>query len=271
MKSPLRWAGSKRWQVSTIQHMIDQADLSGRRWVEPFAGGCNVALGVESSHALLNDANVALVNFWRHMQAGLDIDIDTQASVYNDHRHWFNRLVRSKDLDTQIAAQLFYYLNFRGFNGLWRVNASGEFNVPPRPPAPIERVWLDPHFLIPRGWLPREPRWTFSQGDYSGIELHEGDVVYADPPYDDGFSAYTIDGFSWADQKNLAVWLSVHDGPVIATNKFTPRVVRLYRSLGFLVEHVNAPQKMQFLTGKTGGVGEALIINRCLDNMLHPD
>ena len=67
-------------------------------------------------------------------------------------------------------------------------------------------------------------------------------VVYADPPYDVQFRSYSADGFDWDAQVRLATWLAAHPGPVAASNQATPRIVELYRDLGFELVLLDGPR-----------------------------
>lgn len=92
-----------------------------------------VALGLQPAAALLNDANVHLINFYRWVKRGLTVDVPlcNDRAAYLDARRQFNALVSSGGGRSQRAAVLlFYYLNRTGYNGLCRFNQKGAFNVP---------------------------------------------------------------------------------------------------------------------------------------------
>src|SRR5690349_22925714 len=73
LKPPLKWAGGKRWLVSHLKP-IWEANAE-RRYVEPFCGGLAVVLGLQPKQALLNDVNPHLINFYRHVQNGLEVRV----------------------------------------------------------------------------------------------------------------------------------------------------------------------------------------------------
>ncbi len=254
MNSPLRWAGAKRWHVEEIR----------RRWngiariVEPFCGGASISLGLEPERAWLNDTNPVLMNFWRCLREGNigKSHPNLPPEQYYEHRGALNDLIKHGHVNTFAAADYFYALNQRCFNGIWRVNAKGQFNVPPR--KTIKE--LEP--LYQESFRLRMQFWGLSCGDFEQVPLGHGDLIYADPPYDAGFTAYSSEGFTWDDQQRLAVWLSVHDGPVIAMNKATERILKLYQSLGFFCEVLDAGQKMQRSRGRTDTVLE-MMATRC--------
>ncbi len=233
---PLKWAGGKRWLIPHMEPLW--RPHRQRRLVEPFVGGLAVALGLVPGRALLNDINGAAVNFYGWLQKGLRITIPmrNEAELYYRHRDEFNRLVTGRGGSTKKAAELFYYLNRTGYNGLCRFNSRGEFNVPFGRHATINyRRDLTPY-------APVLANWRFCSGDFTALELEADDFVYADPPYDVPFTQYSRDGFPWARQVALAEWLATHPGPVVASNQATERVVALYEGLGFDLHFLDAPR-----------------------------
>ncbi len=236
LKPPLKWAGGKRWLVPRLAVIWRQHRK--RRLIEPFCGGLAVALGLSPRCALLNDVNPHPVNFYRHLQAGLKIRIPmrNESALYYRHRSDFNRLVTGRGLGTRKAAELFYYLNRTGYNGLCRFNRKGEFNVPFGHHKKINYVRDFGSYCEPLS------DWRFENLDFEHLPVERGDFIYADPPYDVPFTHYAKNGFDWSEQERLAHWLSRHRGPVVLSNQATERVVRLYRRLGFRLSFVDAPR-----------------------------
>ncbi len=201
-------------------------------------GGLAVALGLAPRAALLNDANPHLINFYRHVQQGLVVDIPlaNDPAVYYHYRDRFNALITAGGADGAEAAALFYYLNRTGYNGLCRFNRRGAFNVPF---GRYARIAYTTDF---RAYQAPLAGWTFTSGDFAALALRPDDFVYADPPYDVEFTSYSPGGFTWADQERLARRLAAHPGPVVASNQATPRVLALYRDLGFTIRVLDAPR-----------------------------
>jgi DNA adenine methylase len=197
-----------------------------------------VALGLRPMRALLNDTNPHLINFYRRLQTGLapSIEMRNDRELYYEHRFRFNRLVRSGAESTGEAAELFYYLNRTGYNGLCRFNKSGEFNVPfgRHRSIPYERDFA-PYVDALKGWELR-------CGPFETLEVGPDDFVYADPPYDVEFTQYSAGGFGWADQVRLAEWLASLPGSVVASNQATGRILDLYARLGFEITLLDAPR-----------------------------
>ena len=250
LRPPLKWAGGKRWLVPRLRDLW--RGYRRRRLVEPFCGGLAVALGLNPARALLNDVNPHPVNFYEHLQRGLKVRIPMRndGELYYRHRDEFNRLVTGRGRRTRKAAELFYYLNRTGYNGLCRFNSRGEFNVPFGRHGTI---------LYTRDFGPYADalrRWTFTVGDFESITVRPKDFIYADPPYDVQFRQYSSDGFDWDAQERLARWLSRHPGPVVASNQATERIQTLYRDLGFEMELLDGPRKIS----RTGDRSPALEI-----------
>ena len=249
LRPPLKWAGGKRWQVPHLRTLW--APHATRRLVEPFCGGLAVALGLSPRRALLNDANPHLINFYHWLQRGLRIDVAMRndALLFGHHRRRFNELLATGAADTAEAASLFYFLNRTGYNGLCRFNRRGQFNVPFGRYAKIPYIRdFSAHQHALAGW-------TFTTGDVADVPLSRGDFVYADPPYDVPFRQYARGGFSWEDQERTAELLARHRGPVVLVNQATPRVERLYRSLGFAITFVAGPRRISCTGDRTPARG----------------
>jgi DNA adenine methylase len=238
LKPPLKWAGGKRWLVPHLAPLWQPHQQ--RRYVEPFCGGLAAPLGLKPQNAILNDINPHLINFYVQVQRGLKITIEMkneEASFYQ-HRIRFNELIKNGKSKSPEAAQLFYYLNRTCFNGLCRFNQGGEFNVPFGTHKSITYAAdFSPLRLVLKAW-------TFTNSDIALLPLHPEDFVYADPPYDVEFTTYSAGGFNWDDQVRTAEWLAVHPGPVVLSNQATPRIVELYRKLGFEISYLDGPRRI---------------------------
>ncbi|MBA2501252.1 MAG: Dam family site-specific DNA-(adenine-N6)-methyltransferase [Pyrinomonadaceae bacterium] len=254
---PLKWAGGKTWLLPHLESVW--REYKNLRLVEPFCGGLAVALGLQPEQALLNDANLHLINFYKRVRSGLQITIETrndEATFYR-HRDRFNGLVKAGEDRSAEAAQLFYYLNRTCFNGLCRFNRRGEFNVPFGSHKTINYARDFDNY--------REAfsRWTFTNGDFEKIEIASTDFIYADPPYDVEFTTYSAGGFSWLDQMRVAEWLAIQSVPVVLSNQATMRIVELYSSLGFSLQYFDAPRRIS-CTGDRASAREILATKNML-------
>lgn len=255
LQPPLKWAGGKRWQLPLLRPHWEPH--SHKRLIEPFCGGLAVALGLRPERALLNDVNHHLINFYRWLKKGLKptVRMVNQEDLFYRHRTRFNSLVRAGEFESEESAALFYYMNRTAYNGLCRFNNRGEFNVPFGQYKTISYSDTD-DFLAFRDAF---ADWEFTAGDFQSIALESSDFVYADPPYDVEFTAYSQGGFSWDDQVRTAEFLARHRGPVILVNQFTKRIDTLYRKLGYSVDYCDAPRRIS-CTGDRKPAREILAI-----------
>lgn len=242
---PLKWAGGKRWLVHHLRDLWQDAGC--QRLVEPMCGGLSVALGLRPRSALLNDINPHAINFYRQLQRGLVIDFPliNDRETFLAYRVRFNDLIRQGKHDTVEAAGLFYYLNRTGYNGLCRFNRRGEYNVP------FGQYKTINYLTDFRPYASVLSEWTFEQGDFSHLQLEEGDFVYADPPYDVEFTQYSKEGFDWAAQQRLAEWLAEHPGPVVLSNQATDAIIELYGSLEYEMVLLDAPRRISCTGDRT--------------------
>ena len=238
LKPPLKWAGGKRWLVPHLEPVWKAHDT--RRLVEPFCGGLAVALGLQPTCALLNDANPHLINFYRWLQRGLLVEspLMHDKDFYYRQRARFNALIDAGKATGQEAAEIFYYLNRTGYNGLCRFNRSGHFNVPF---GRYKTITYRRDFTAYRDVL---TDWTFTSGAFQDVPLQPDDFVYADPPYDVEFTQYSRHAFGWDEQVALVAWLVQHPGPVVLSNQATERIVDLYEQHNFTLEFVDAPRRI---------------------------
>ena len=199
-----------------------------------------MTLGLRPDAALLNDVNPHPINFYRWLQKGLRIRIAlrNERELYYQHRADFNRLVTGRWLESRKAAEIFYFLNRTGYNGLCRFNRQGVFNVPfgRHRTAGFKRDLTQY----------REPlsQWHFENVDFGDLPLDDTDFIYADPPYDVDFRQYYAGGFDWNEQVRLAEMLSTHRGSVVISNQATARIIKLYRKLGFHLHYLDAPRSI---------------------------
>ena len=236
LRPPLKWASGKRWLVPLLRKTY--APYRDCRLVEPLAGGLAVALGLRPQRALLNDLNPHNINFYRWLSGGLRLDIEmrNEGELYYRHRARFNQLVGAAGAESEEAAQLFYYLNHTGYNGLCRFNRKGGFNVPF---GRHDSINYARDFSV---YAEAMADWRFTTGDFESLALDADDFIYADPPYDVQFTQYSKETFGWAEQVRLAEWLSRHPGPVVLSNQATDRIKKLYRVLGFKIKMMAAPR-----------------------------
>ncbi len=251
LKPPLKWAGGKRWQLPHLKpYWLSHQQ---RRLVEPFCGGLAVTIGLDPQHALLNDVNPHLINFYGWLKEGFvpQLTMKNDKTLFYQHRERFNELIKAEQISTPESASLFYYLNRTAYNGLCRFNRHGYFNVP------FGRYKTISYFSDFSEYKKAFNNWKFVCGDFTDLKLRPSDFIYADPPYDVDFTSYSSNKFSWDDQVRTVKWLSTHPGPVILVNQATSRIQDLYRRFGFTLRYLNAPRRIS-RTGERSPVQEVL-------------
>lgn len=203
--SPLiRWAGSKRQMVNRLSEFIPE---SVDRYVEPFCGSACLFFHSEPQHAVLGDLNHELILMYRTLRNNPDPVIEALLRIPRGKSSFLKQ--RSLDpnaLSSTERAARFIFLNRNCFNGLYRTNMNGDFNVPYGPPK--RKFTFRVEFLHEVSALLR--RAELISGDFVDTLEHveSGDFVYLDPPYATDnrrvFREYLPDSFSTGDLERLA-------------------------------------------------------------------
>lgn len=235
----LKWAGGKRWLMRSHRAAFD---LSGvERYVEPFVGSGAVFFGLHPKSALLNDANAELVETYCAIKKDWKSVLDLLRKHQRRHSDEYYYQVRESVPTSQAGrAARFVYLNRTCFNGLYRVNRRGEFNVP-RGTKDSVLMDTDDFESISR----RLTNANLQSGDFENVvdQCGEGDFIYADPPYtvkhnNNGFIKYNERLFSWADQERLkdALVRAVRRGArALVSNADHPSIRELYADASYVI------------------------------------
>lgn len=232
----LKWPGGKRWFVTQYAHLLP---TTFGTYVEPFLGSGAVFFHLEPRKALLGDANEELLATYRAIKRAPAAVVRHLKRHHRDHDTTYYYIVRDARMRTEVTrAARFVYLNRTCFNGIYRVNLEGRFNVPVGTKTAV--VLETDDFLATARLLRRA---TIRGGDFEGLvdAAGRGDLVFADPPYtvrhnNNGFVKYNETLFSWADQERLALALTraARRGvKVVATNAAHDEVRTLYPSPTF--------------------------------------
>lgn len=239
MKSPIKWAGSKgRILPELLKHFPDTCTY----YVEPFLGGASVFLGYTgkiTKDILLNDLNEDLICTYRTLRERSEEVFDLLKSErFSNTPEHFKTIRELNPNDNVLKAARFLYLNRAAFNGLWRVNRSGQFNVPFGNYKKLSYPWnslTEAGKRFQNTGMINTSYVDFFQRFLSTLSW-EGALVYLDPPYDpltvtSSFAQYQASGFSQEDQENLASLAKEivrKGGTVIASNHDTPRIRHLW-------------------------------------------
>jgi DNA adenine methylase len=269
MKSFLRWVGGKK---QLLEKILPLCPKKYNVYHEPFIGGGALFFALEPTLAYINDANHRLVNAYKYVKhhpndlVGSSWHIECTEKDYYEQRNLLNQEdVNKLDID---CARRFIYVNKKCFNGLWRENRKGNFNVPFC--KNDKEVFTEKYVETIHQCSSALKRTKISQGDYSETlkNMNEGDFAYFDPPYDSydeskkNFVGYTSQGFDREKQTKLrddVLALKRRGVHVMLSNANTEFIRNLYKD-DFDLHEVNARRNINSDGKKRGNVGELIIV-----------
>ena len=201
----LRWAGGKRWLLPSVSDLIAVAEI--HNYHEPFVGGAAVFFGLGiGAKAYLSDLNTELIDTYKQVRDDPERVWYFLRRYRNTERCYYAARSARPRSDASRAAR-FIFLNHASFNGIYRVNLAGRYNVPYGHRASYNLPRLDD--LQHAGVRLRSA--VLAGGDFaSALEnIGPGDLVFLDPPYtvahnNNGFVRYNDKLFSFADQRRLS-------------------------------------------------------------------
>jgi len=284
MASPvLKWAGGKR---KIANRLIQLMPSEFGTYFEPFLGGAAMFLAINRTDAVLGDVNKHLINFYstlastpQELSEALEVlkfkydslSSSAQKELFYDIRARFNRQNSATDRsmesqdDSLGRAVDFYSLNKLGFNGLYRENSRGEFNVPCGGKKSFPG--FDRQNLM--DVAARLNISTLVAGDYGSVveNSKEGDFIYFDPPYipltpTASFTSYSKAGFGLVEQENLAETMRNLTGrgvKVMMSNSDTELTRRIFSD--FHLETIEAPRVISSKSSTRGNVSEIVARN----------
>jgi len=199
-KPLLRWAGSKRQHM---RHLLARMPEQFSSYVEPFAGSASLFWAIAPKHAILADANQDLITLYKSVRDHPDEVFDVYSPLINDPDCFYEiRRVMTDEPCPLRRSGYFLYLNRYCFNGLYRINRQGHFNVP----YGGNRTGSLPTRDILREYSSALLGSELLAGDFEEIverNVSEGDFVYLDPPFYSSssrvFNEYTVSPFTSLD------------------------------------------------------------------------
>ncbi|HDS1523293.1 TPA: Dam family site-specific DNA-(adenine-N6)-methyltransferase [Stenotrophomonas maltophilia] len=262
----LKWPGGKRWFV--LKH-IQMMPTSFNTYVEAFAGSASVFFALRPKQSILCDSNEELISTYRAIKwrpNQVDSALRRHAENHSDAYYYDVRAQRPTGL-IEVAARMIY-LNRTCFNGIYRVNKKGEFNVP-RGSKDAVMLATDNFSAVARALRHSE----LISGDFSLAvnRASANDLVFADPPYtvqhnNNGFIKYNEKIFSWDDQIRLAMSLqaaSRRGAMIVATNANHKSLRELYADLGFTCATTSRFSAISGTGSDRGQYEELIITNSC--------
>lgn len=265
----VKWAGGKRQLLSQIkERMPEKYD----KYYEPFVGGGAVAFGLQPENILINDINKALINAYRQISNSpesflkavnrLDTEMwEDGKKYYYSLRERYNDKLMKSEYDVELAA-LFVFINKHCFNGLYRVNGKGLFNVPYNN---SRRASVDAEVIMSISKYLRKV--TIIDGDFEEAckDAKQNDFVFLDSPYaplnPTSFEAYTKEGFDIESHRRLARFydeLTARGCYCMLTNHNTELINELYGNKGYKIDVVSV--KRMINSDASNRVGEEVII-----------
>lgn len=257
----LKWAGGKRWLVDGCSDLIPR---NFNRYIEPFLGGGSVFFHLQPRSAVLSDANEHLIETYIQIRDDTESIVSKLSEHQCKHSKEYYYEVRNKkhDSPTDRAAQ-FLYLNRTCWNGLYRVNLKGVFNVPIGTKNTVVLKTDDFHKVAE---ALKNSKLLVQDFEKTMAGAREGDFVYVDPPYtvnhkNNGFIKYNEKIFSWDDQirlRDCVVDTIDRGAKVIVSNADHESLRDLYANVG----NMKILQRSSVIAGKSskrGKVDEMLI------------
>lgn len=256
-----RWPGGKRWLVPRLRKLIPNGF---GRYFEPFFGAGALYFALQPHAAVISDINPELMACYRALRDNHEAVAEALRGLPRDRDSYYRIRDQQPQSSTEAAAR-FIYLTTLAFNGIYRVNRAGQFNVP---------YGARTYGKLGTGKQLRVYGEALEGAAVMSTDFEEavdsasaGDVVYLDPPYtvahsNNGFIKYNHRLFSWDDQERLAAVVAELDRrgcAVIVSNAFHSSIARLYAQFAHFV--VSRHSVMAADASHRGKIREYLITN----------
>jgi DNA adenine methylase len=273
LKPFVKWVGGKRQLLKELRHKSKDFNFEEATYFEPFVGGGAFLLDVLPKNAVISDMNLELVKTWNIIKDNKDailVELNEYVKQHNRLGKEFYLKIRDMDVneltDIQIAAR-FIYLNKTGFNGMYRVNSKGKFNVPfnGKTNINLDNLAIEENLSNISNYL-NSVNFKIYHQDFEKtlFEAKRGDFIFADPPYDSDtntFDSYIATPFGKEGQVRLAnVLKEMHKRGVkwILTNHNTILINELYKD--FNIKRVVVNRSINSVGSKRKQSAEEVII-----------
>jgi DNA adenine methylase len=269
----LKWAGGKRQIIEEVIHHFPR-DFKDRPFHEPMVGGGAVTFRIEPKRGTINDINGRLMRFYDVVKNRPEELIERNRQhiwseeYYYHARDIFNRPARGEPLDVVDEASLLVYLNRTCYNGLYRENSKGAFNVPFGRYKKVDYVQEKSILAASKILI----NLSIFNDDFEYIlrTAKRGDLVYFDPPYQpvsktSSFTSYHKDAFDFEEQVRLRDTIEQLDEKgvyVVLSNSESIEMRRIYSELqGFSIYVIEAKRAINCNGSKRGAIAELIVTN----------
>lgn len=265
----VKWAGGKRQLIPQIRERMPE---KYNNYYEPFVGGGAVLFELQPANALINDINKALINTYNIICNEADAFLeavnrldeemweDGKKYYYSVREHYNDKLMKS-EYDVELAA-LFVFINKHCFNGLYRVNGKGLFNVPYNN---SRRTSADENVIREVSKYLKGVKIINGDFEEACKDAKKGDFVFIDSPYaplnPTSFESYTKEGFDIESHKRVAKLydeLTARGCYCMLTNHNTELINELYGNKGYKIDVVSV--KRMINSDASNRVGKEVII-----------
>ena len=265
----VKWAGGKRQLLQRIKERMPE---KYNRYYEPFVGGGAVTFELLPTDALINDINKALINAYKQIRNAPEVflkmvkKLDTEMwedgkEYYYSLREHYNDKLMKAEYDVELAA-LFVFINKHCFNGLYRVNGKGLFNVPYNN---SRKASVDENAIMETSEYLQGVNIIDGDFEVACRNADKGDFVFFDSPYaplnPTSFESYTKEGFDIESHRRLANLfdeLTAKGCYCMLTNHNTDLINELYGNKGYRIDVVSV--KRMINSDASNRVGEEVII-----------
>ncbi len=265
----LKWAGGKRQLLPTIRKYIPQKYGT---YHEPFIGAGAVLFDIQPTVGMINDSNTELINCYKVIRDSLDELVLDLRQYKNEKEYYYairdlDRNSNFKKLNPIQRASRIIYLNKTCFNGLFRVNSAGQFNVPfgsYHNPKILDELLLK----AVHNYLSTKNIQIMNVDFEQAVkDAKKGDFIYFDPPYDpvsdtSSFTGYDLNGFGKNEQQRLRdVYKELSDKGcfVLLSNSATDFILDLYKDFSIIT--VAASRNINSVATGRGKIDEVLVMN----------
>ena len=265
----LKWAGGKRQLLKDIRRWIPK---NIGTYYEPFLGGGALLFDLQPSKAIVNDSNSQLIEVYEVIRDDVNELIEELRQHKNNSEHYYevrelDRKSNFSELSKVRKAARIIYLNKTCYNGLFRVNSQGQFNVPfgkYRNPEIVNEIVLR---AVNKYLNEADIRFTNLDFEEALEGINKRSFVYFDPPYDpvsdtSSFTGYTLERFDKDEQarlKEVCDRLNDKGCKFILSNSDTPFIRGLYKKYKFDVVYVG--RAINSIASRRGKIAEVLVRN----------